>query len=407
MVDSFSSVRCRVHRGCHEIGGNCVEIEADGMRIVLDLGLPLSDESNVEVPNVSGLNSSDKSLLGGFISHPHPDHYGLMEQVSENVPLYMGEAARRIIEVSSFFTPLPSLGSFKPLDYRDGELIELGPFRVTPFRMDHSAYDSHCFLIEVGGKRMFYSGDLRAHGRQSHLFEEFVSNPPRDIDVLICEGTQIGRTPDFAYPDESSVAKKMAEQFSNAKGMGLIACSGQNVDRVISVFEAAKATGRNLILDIYTAAILRATGSLEVPKPGVDGVRSFLPDSQKSRIKREKAFHFVNRYYSHRIYPEALAEAAPSSVMIFRKGMLAELTEAKCLDGAVLITSMWSGYLKKDMKWIDEMKAMEIEHHHVHTSGHATPDELKRFVAAFPSRGSFQFTWKIEMDSLNCRRMLN
>ena len=354
------------------------------MRIVFDLGLPLTDQSNAEVPNVSGLNSPDKSLLGVFISHPHPDHYGLMEQVSENVPLYMGEAARKIIEVSSFFTPLPSLGSFKPLIYRDGEPIELGPFRVTPFRMDHSAYDSHCFLIEVGGRRIFYSGDLRAHGRQSHLFEEFVSNPPQDIDVLICEGTQIGRTPDFAYPDELSVAKKTAEHFSNAKGMGLIACSGQNVDRVISVFEAAKATGRNLILDIYTAEILRTTGSKEVPKPGVDGVRAFLPNSQRSRIKREKAFHFVNPYYRHRIYPEALAEAAPSSVMIFRKSMLDELTEAGCLDGAVLITSMWSGYLKKDMNWIDEMKAMGIEHHHVHTSGHATPDELKRFVAAFP-----------------------
>jgi hypothetical protein len=37
------------------------------------------------------------------------------------------------------------------------------------------------------------------------------------------------------------------------------------------------------------------------------------------------------------------------------------------------------------MKWIDKMKSMGIEHHHVHTSGHATLDELKRFVAAFPS----------------------
>ena len=87
-------MRCRIHRGCHEIGGNCIEIESDGKRIVLDLGLPLKDEKSVTVPEISGLISSDDSLLGIFISHPHPDHYGLLGQITEHVPVYMGDAAR-------------------------------------------------------------------------------------------------------------------------------------------------------------------------------------------------------------------------------------------------------------------------------------------------------------------------
>jgi len=236
LIEPESKVRCRIHRGCHEIGGNCVEIEADGKRIVIDVGLPLNDEADVEVPNILGLNSADDSLLGVIISHPHPDHYGLLEQISENVPVYMGEAARRIIEVSGFFTPLPTLGEFEPLPYKDQEPIELGPFRITPFLIDHSAFDSYCFLIEVGGKRIFYSGDIRAHGRNSHLFEELIADPPQDIDVLICEGTQIGRNPEFAFPDEHAVAEKMAEHFSAADGMGLVWCSSQNIDRLISVF---------------------------------------------------------------------------------------------------------------------------------------------------------------------------
>ena len=103
-------MRCRIHRGCHEIGGNCIEIESQGKRIVLDIGLPLKNESNATLPDISGLTSSDDSLLGIFISHPHPDHYGLLERISEPVPVFMGEAARRIIEVSAFFTPLPALG---------------------------------------------------------------------------------------------------------------------------------------------------------------------------------------------------------------------------------------------------------------------------------------------------------
>jgi len=379
-----SSVRCRIHRGCHEIGGNCVEIEAEGKRIVVDIGLPLSDDADVDVPDVSGLKSSDASLLGVIISHPHPDHYGLLEKVAEKVPVYMGEAARRIIDVSGFFTPLPTLGDFEPLPYKDRKRIELGPFTITPILIDHSAFDSHCFLIEVGGKRLFYSGDLRAHGRKSHLFEQFVAIPPPNIDVLICEGTQVGRNPDFAFPDEGSVTQQMATHFRSAKGMGLVWCSSQNIDRLVSVFEAAMISGRQLIIDMYTAEVLRATVTDDVPKPGRDGVLVYLPFSQKNLIKREKAFEIPGRYYPHRIYPEKLASAASDSVMIFRPSMLGDLKRAQCLDSAVLISSVWSGYLSKETKRLDEMKAIGVVQHHVHTSGHATVDELKRFVAAFP-----------------------
>ena len=377
-------MRCRIHRGCHEIGGNCVEIESQGKRIVLDIGLPLKDEKDVGVPDISGLMAPDDSLLGIFISHPHPDHYGLLEKLSEPVPVYMGESARRIIDVSTFFTPLPSLGQIEPQEYSDRTPIQVGPFTITPFRIDHSAYDSHCLLVEAEGKRLFYSGDIRGHGRNADLFQGLISNPPADIDVLICEGTQIGRDPDFAYPDEHSVADRMAVIFGETEGMGLVWCSSQNIDRLVSVWDAAQRSNRQLILDMYTAEIIRAADDESLPKPGKDGVTVFLPYSQRERIKREKAFHISNPYYPHRIYPEALAEAAPNSVIVFRPSMLRDLKRAECLDGAVLISSIWSGYLPKEAKRIDELKAMGVEHAHVHTSGHATVDELKDFVSAFP-----------------------
>ena len=36
------SMRVRIHRGAHEIGGSCLEVETAGSRIVLDVGRPLS-----------------------------------------------------------------------------------------------------------------------------------------------------------------------------------------------------------------------------------------------------------------------------------------------------------------------------------------------------------------------------
>jgi ribonuclease J len=34
-------MKARIHRGTKEIGGTCVELESQGKRIVLDVGLPL------------------------------------------------------------------------------------------------------------------------------------------------------------------------------------------------------------------------------------------------------------------------------------------------------------------------------------------------------------------------------
>lgn len=372
---------CRIHRGCQEIGGNCVEVESQGKRIVLDIGLPLND-NNTAIPDINGLTSPDDSLLGIIISHPHPDHYGLLDKITEPVPVYMGEASRRIIDVSAFFTPLPSLGKLVPQGYKNRQSIHLGPFTVTPYRIDHSAYDSHCLLIEANGKRLLYSGDLRGHGRNAHLYDDMIQTPPENIDVLICEGTQIGRDPNFAYPDEKSVADRMVEVFEETEGMCLVWCSSQNIDRLISVWDACQRSGRQLILDLYTAEIIRAAEEKALPKPGKEGVTVFLPSSQKMKIVREQAYHISNPYYPHRIYPEKLAGVAQDSVMIFRPSMLRDLERAKCLAGASLISSVWSGYVHRGHEQLDQMEALGIERTHIHTSGHATVDEIIKFVEA-------------------------
>ena len=71
-------MRLRIHRGAHEIGGNCVEVEASGQSILLDLGAPLTGNLSPEeaLPPVKGLvDGTNPSLLGIVISHPHADHY--------------------------------------------------------------------------------------------------------------------------------------------------------------------------------------------------------------------------------------------------------------------------------------------------------------------------------------------
>ena len=67
-------MRLRIHRGTKEIGGTCIEAEAEGRRLVLDVGLPLDAPDEAQdrlLPDVPGFREPDDSLLGVVISHAH------------------------------------------------------------------------------------------------------------------------------------------------------------------------------------------------------------------------------------------------------------------------------------------------------------------------------------------------
>jgi ribonuclease J len=96
-------VRIRIHRGAHEVGGNCVEVEAaDGSRIVLDAGLPLdrSTHDRLTLPQFAG------PVTAVFVSHPHLDHYGLVGRVAAAAPVFIGAEAARLLAAAASFSPV-------------------------------------------------------------------------------------------------------------------------------------------------------------------------------------------------------------------------------------------------------------------------------------------------------------
>ena len=376
-----------IHRGARQIGGTCIELAAKGRRLVLDVGMPLDADKPdaIELPPVKGFVQADPSLLGIVISHPHQDHYGLASRVPAGTIFLMGAATERILAAAADFTP--SGGTFRSVIHLvDKQPIELGPFRITPYLMDHSAYDAYAILVEADGRRLFYTGDLRGHGRKAKLFDRLLVDPPAGVDVLLMEGTTIARAgTDEGFPAEAELETEMVKLFRGTAGMPLVWCSGQNIDRLVTVFRAAKRSGRQLILDMYTAHILAATENPRVPQADWAETRVYLPWSQKQRIIQDRSFEIADRYKLDRIDPDQLAAAAAKSVMLFRPSMRRDLEKAECLTDACLVYSLWEGYLKDEklkpfLKWLDDRG---IPLHQCHTSGHASVKDLQRLRKAF------------------------
>ena len=378
-----------IHRGAKEIGGTCIEIESQGKRLVLDIGQPLDcpDPETAVMPTVKGFQEADPSLLGVILSHPHQDHYGLAHRLPESTRFLMGAAAERILKASADFTP--SGGTFKHVTHlNNNSPIKLDPFTITPYLVDHSAYDAYAVLIEADGKRLFYTGDLRGHGRKSKLFTDLVNLPPTNVDVLLMEGTTLQReSTEKGFQTEQELELELAKLFKETKGMPLVNCSGQNIDRIVTVFNAAKRSKRHFIVDMYTAHILAATENPRVPQSFWEEVSVFLPFSQKLRIVQDQSFAISEKFKSDRIYPNQLAAAGKKSVILFRPSMCKDLENADCLDSACLVYSMWDGYLKEEkmkpfLTWLETRK---IPLYKCHTSGHASVSDLRRLRNAFAS----------------------
>ena len=296
----------------------------------------------------------------------------------------MGAATERILRASTLFTPT-GLDFNNVLHLECGKPLSIGPFTITAYLNDHSAYDAYSLLISADGRRVFYSGDFRGHGRKSALFERFLKRPPSNVDVLLMEGTTIGRSGSEAkFKTEQELEQCFIEHIGNSKGMVLVWTSGQNIDRLVTIFKACKRSGRQLILDMYTAEILRMTGNSKLPQSDWKGVKVFLPNSQKRQIIRKQQFKLAERYKPYRIYPKQLAVEATRSVMLFRPSMVRDLEKAECLQETTLIYSLWPGYLKrKELRSFHEwLVKLGIPLVHCHTSGHASPQDLQRFAKA-------------------------
>ncbi len=394
MPTEAETLRVRIHRGANEIGGNCIEVAATtGERLTLDLGRPLSAGWNdtIELPPVEGLQEFDAGLLALIVSHPHLDHYGLVKQVKSSVPIFMGREAAAIVNAASFFSPAGA--PIAPTGFLEHECpFAIGPFTITPHLNDHSAFDAYSILIEADGRRLFYTGDLRAHGRKAALFERFVADPPRGIDAVLMEGTHV--RPDAAHDDavfdtEHDLEEELVRLCNATAGAVVVFGSAQNIDRLVTAYRGARRSGREFVVDLYGATVAGATRAT-IPQPGFPVLRVLVPQLQRVRMKQSDEFERVAAIKSVRIFLEELAAHPERFVLHVPSSAAAELLKSGVLDERGLVLwSLWAGYLKDagSKAMLAELADANVPFRHLHTSGHASVADLRRLVVALnPAR---------------------
>jgi ribonuclease J len=384
-----------VHRGTRQIGGSCVELAVEGGRLLLDLGSPLPTPGDApppedpreagQLPRIPGIYADDEpSVTALVLSHAHADHYGLADYVHPEIPVFASDGTAVLLAASRiFFSRSPFRRDLSLLP--KGEPLSIGPFTVTGHLVDHSAPDALALLVEGEGHRVFYSGDLRGHGRKAALFERLVKRPPENVDCLLLEGTMLGRGAQ-AIPDERSVEAALADVFRRKMGPALVFCSSQNLDRLVSIYRAVKRSGCFLVIDLYTAYVLQALRVLSDSIPQFDWplVRVKYWNHHADCLAKAGKRNFLYQVREAKIEVEEIGQRGREVVMLAKSNQLLSAL-AKHLprtDTLELIWSMWPGYLTGDnvvTRFCDEHK---LQLRRVHTSGHAPTEDLQRLARA-------------------------
>ena len=372
-----------IHRGTHEIGGSCVEICTDKAKILIDLGMPLDyDKHTTEEQTQIRSDAAEwcKGVDALFLSHAHADHYGFLDLLTQDTPIYATEETFLMLALDGSLGDDPT-EHLEKHTLKSGQSCEVADTKVTAYTVDHSAYGACAYLIECDGKRILYSGDIRLHGVKGVLYR----NLPKDVDYLLLEGTNVLRVKN--NPTEREIENQFVEAFNEAPdALHWVWCSAKNIDRICALFRASIRCGKTLAIDPYTANVLATVAKLNPKIPTVttaEQMKVYFPPRLTDRLterNQERYIYSLNPKQNKVSYDD-FSSSPEKYVMLVRPTTLTYLQRIKA-PRICLIKSIWNGYwdepsTERFRSWV-EKHCEDVKD--IHSSGHADTKSLQRIV---------------------------
>ncbi len=351
-----------IHRGTHQIGGIAAEISTASTRILIDMGDELSLDPNfVSAPlNIPGVTDANGRYDAVLFTHYHGDHTGQMLRIRPEIPLYAGALAKDIMRLSSAHSWKKDEALCKRIEtirtFSAGVPFLIGDIQITPFSIDHSAADSYLFLIEADGKRVLYTGDFRLHGVRGNVMDKILDRRIGKVDVVVTEGTTVSRS-EHEVVTEWDLQKRVKAYLRQYKYV-FVLCATTNLDRIFALARAVP-RGKYCICDDYQKTLV------ETVSKHWNGISSFYE---------------MPKLLSFKYHPPARFAELGGLMFVRANSKFEAIIRQYDPAQSILLYSMWDGYRTKPGSTIPDFLALTGTWAELHTSGHASPDDLRHVI---------------------------
>jgi ribonuclease J len=235
-----------------EIGRNCTLLEYEDNILVIDSGImfPEDDMLGVDlvIPDFAYLVENRDKVRGIVVTHGHEDHIGALPFLLREVeaPVYARALTRGLIESRLRNAHLKQEAELRTMT--PGREVVLGPFRVTPFDVNHSIPQAVGLAIRTPVGLVVHTGDFKIDhtpldGRTIDL-GALAKLSSEGVLLLLADRTN-AESPGYT-PSESTLVDKFHHAFAQAKGRIIVATFASLLSRVQLVIETAAHMGRKV-----------------------------------------------------------------------------------------------------------------------------------------------------------------
>jgi ribonuclease J len=401
--------------GAGEIGGNKILLEDKDAKIYLDFGqsfnfgedffheylaprtvngLEVQFELGLvpKVPKLyrkgmlkfSDLKYQRPDVDAVIISHSHSDHTGHLGFLDESIPVYMGHGTKKLMDTyQELYGSLCKYGEHIMQTFKSGDKIKIKHLEITPIHVEHSIPGAYGFIIKTSKGNMIYTGDFRLNGPKKEYTEEFIEKAIKAKPFLmLCEGTRMNYDTEKNL-GEKEVNEKVNSVIKNSKGTVFASFAMSNVDRFNSIYKAAVANNRILVVDTRLAYIMtQMKDKVAYPDPLTDpNIRVYYRLAKTCEFKDMDYTPKERVYHKKMITYKEIKKNPKKYVMFTGFYKLMELIYLQPKN-ADFIYSMSEHFLEgddnEDMRVVLEnwLKHFDITFHKAHCSGHASKSEI-------------------------------
>ncbi len=430
-------VELTFYGGVNEIGGNKTLLRDGDTKVFLDFGMSFGRKGQFFeeymqprtanaigdflcmqlVPDIEGayredimrhcgLKCSGPDIDAVFLSHAHADHASYVSFLHEDIPIYCGQTAHRILEAideSSQRGIETEVLNFKerpiintradPINrtfntFRTGDRLKVGSIEIEPIHVDHSVPGAYGFVIHTSEGSVVYTGDLRLHGTHSEMTEDFIEKAMEETPVaMITEGTNIDKPK--SDESEAKVYQESLVAVRNTKNLAIVDFNFKDVDRFRTFLQIAQDTDRTLAISFKNACFLDKYSEdkkLNIPDSSTDGIVLYK-DKKGKGLYEEKDYAMWERKYlnnTNLVTAEDIERNQGNYLMIMNFWSFQRLVDIQPENGSLFVHSLSEAFNEEMAisqqrvdNWLNHFGLRKVQSH---CSGHASGPELKEII---------------------------